>query len=113
MTSKALGLLALIALTGACANFERGPRTMTALGVALAPTDGLAQRGPDLIKPAGKEWLTIGGDFTKTGGIAQQGFARYSTVPVDTTAPTVTKAPTMVVSKGVTLGTAVVAGAGC
>jgi len=37
----------------------------------LAPTDGLAQRGPDLIKPAGKEWLTIGGDWRNT---------RYSTL---------------------------------
>jgi hypothetical protein len=29
MTSKMMGLLALIASTGACANFERGPRTTT------------------------------------------------------------------------------------
>src|SRR5215813_13554943 len=35
------------------------------------PSAGLAQRAPDLRKPAGKEWLTIGGDWGNT---------RYSTL---------------------------------
>ena len=47
-----------------------------ALGCALAPTDGVAQRrpdlhSPDLRKPTGKEWLTTGGDWSNT---------RYSTL---------------------------------
>ena len=41
-----------------------------ALG-CVAPTDGLTQRGPDLRKPAAKEWLTTGGDWSNT---------RYSTL---------------------------------
>lgn len=85
-------LLAVDAGTGALQAFDPGANSV--LGIFAVEGSGT--------------WLTIGGDFTKTGGIAQQGFARYSTVPVDTTAPTVTKAPTMVVSKGVTLGTATV-----
>jgi alcohol dehydrogenase (cytochrome c) len=39
--------------------------------VAICSTSGLAQRAPDLRKPAGKEWLTIGGDWSNT---------RYSTL---------------------------------
>ena len=35
------------------------------------PAIGLAQRAPDLRKPAGKEWLTNGGDWSNT---------RYSTL---------------------------------
>jgi glucose dehydrogenase len=37
----------------------------------IQPSDGMAQRAPDLRKPAGKEWLTIGGDWGNT---------RYSTL---------------------------------
>src|ERR1700751_3143159 len=45
---------------------------MAAVACALAyPTSGMAQRAPDLRKPAGKEWLTIGGDWGNT---------RYSTL---------------------------------
>src|SRR6478609_8147109 len=32
----------------------------------VVPSAGLAQRAPDLRKPAGKEWLTIGGDWGNT-----------------------------------------------
>src|SRR5438309_6699290 len=42
-----------------------------AVGCAVAPIDGLCQRAPDLRKPSGKEWLTIGGDWGNT---------RYSTL---------------------------------
>src|SRR5256885_9056281 len=35
------------------------------------PLAGFAQKAPDLRKPAGKEWLTIGGDWHNT---------RYSTL---------------------------------
>src|SRR5439155_8387075 len=37
----------------------------------LLPSAAVAQRAPDLRKPAGKEWLTIGGDWGNT---------RYSTL---------------------------------
>ena len=40
-------------------------------GVAICSASGSAQRAPDLRKPAGKEWLTIGGDWSNT---------RYSTL---------------------------------
>ena len=39
--------------------------------VFLFPATGSAQRAPDLRKPAGKEWLTNGGDWSNT---------RYSTL---------------------------------
>ncbi len=41
------------------------------LAPSLVPSAGLAQQAPDLRKPAGKEWLTIGGDWGNT---------RYSTL---------------------------------
>ena len=45
---------------------------VAAVACAIAvPSAGLAQRAPDLRKPAGKEWLTIGGDWGNT---------RYSTL---------------------------------
>ena len=45
---------------------------VAAVACAIAvPSAGLAQRAPDLRKPAGKEWLTIGGDW---------GNSRYSTL---------------------------------
>ena len=45
---------------------------VVAVACAIAvPSAGLAQRAPDLRKPAGKEWLTIGGDWANT---------RYSTL---------------------------------
>lgn len=40
-------------------------------GLALCSAPGSAQRAPDLRQPAGKEWLTIGGDWSNT---------RYSTL---------------------------------
>ena len=48
---------------------------VAAVACAIAvPSAGLAQRAPDLRKPAGKEWLTIGGDWGNT---------RYSTLDPD------------------------------
>src|SRR5215510_632583 len=45
---------------------------LAALACAIAvPSAGVAQRAPDLRKPAAKEWLTIGGDW---------GNSRYSTL---------------------------------
>ena len=42
-----------------------------ALCAMVFPAMGFAQSAPDLRKPAGKEWLTIGGDWQNT---------RYSTL---------------------------------
>jgi len=48
------------------------PVWLAVLACAICiPSAGLAQRAPDLRKPAGKEWLTIGGDWGNT---------RYSTL---------------------------------
>jgi glucose dehydrogenase len=43
----------------------------TALRAMIFPAAGFAQGAPDLRKPPGKEWLTIGGDWHNT---------RYSTL---------------------------------
>jgi len=44
---------------------------VVAVCAMVYPAVGFAQKGPDLRKPAGKEWLTIGGDWHNT---------RYSTL---------------------------------
>ena len=44
---------------------------IVALYAMVFPVAGFAQKAPDLRKPAGKEWLTIGGDWRNT---------RYSTL---------------------------------
>ena len=44
---------------------------VVAVCAMVYPAVGFVQKGPDLRKPAGKEWLTIGGDWHNT---------RYSTL---------------------------------
>jgi trimeric autotransporter adhesin len=46
-----------------------------------------------------------GGDFTKIGGVDQQGFAAFSDTVADNTAPAITRAPDVRMAAGTTIGT--------